>query len=1467
MNKQGLYNPIFEHDACGIGMIANIDGTKDHQIVDDALTVLENLNHRGAEGADAQTGDGAGILVQIPDEYYRDVVNFDLPVAGTYAVMQLFLSQDDLIRERQFDFIKSFIKTEGYDYLGQRDVPILKHAIGQVALSGMPYLSQVFISKEDEDFELNLYQLRKKIENHIKEVINGYFYIASLSSQTVVYKGMFTSLQLRKFYPDLENLNFKSAVALVHARFSTNTFPSWERAHPNRFMIHNGEINTIHGNVNWMTSRQNTLKHQFKEIEDTLPIVDESGSDSSIFDNALEFLIHSGRSLPHAMMMMIPEPWENDPYMNKDKKAFYEFHNFLMEPWEGPAAIVATDGKMVVASLDRNGLRPSRYLVTKQNRIILASEVGVLDIKPEDVLYKGRLTPGKILAVDLDKKRMISDEEVKMDIATKHPYQSYIDKHLVNLSDFETSPTAKPIPKVDLLTLQKAYGYTIEDIDKIIKPMAENASEAIGSMGYDAPLAILSEKPQILYHYFKHAFAQVTNPPLDGIREKIVTSSKVMLGSIGHLLKPLTESNYAMLLDGPILSNGQLKSIKNLENNTFKTKTLSTLYDKSQGAAYAKGHLDKIYQDAFDSYQEGYNLFIISDRGLDQSKVSVPMFLAASGLHHFFIEKEIRTDISIVVETADAREIHHFAALFGHGVTAINPYLVFETLKDLVKNNKIKDLTYVEAKRNYIKAATKGIMKISSKMGISTLRSYHGSQLFEAVGISEEVINQYFNGTISRLGGLNLTDIAYEMHKFHDEAFETDLDKLDPGSRYFYKRNGEQHLLSPEMIRMIHTAAKNNDYEVYKQLSDAFYNMDPVYLRHLFKFKDIKEKIDIKEVESVESILKRFKSGAMSYGSISQEAHETIAIAMNMMGGKSNSGEGGEDPSRYELTAEGHNKASAIKQIASGRFGVTSEYLNEANEIQIKMAQGAKPGEGGHLPGKKVHPWIAKTRYSTPGVGLISPPPHHDIYSIEDLAELIYDLKKVNHKARINVKLVSQAGVGTVAVGVAKGKADVILISGYDGGTGAAPQTSKQHAGLPWEIGLSEVHQTLTLNKLRNRVTLETDGKLLTGRDVAVAAILGAEEYGFATLPLVLVGCVMIRSCQNNNCPVGIATQDERLRKKFKGEPIHIINYFRMIAEELREIMASLGVRTVNELIGRHDFIEMRDDKGSEKTRTLDFSKILYNPDYEALNKESQEIDSSFDEDILVPLLTHKINHHQTGNYYFNIKNIHRSVGSYIGSMMTKTKYAFTDDFMTLNFKGSAGQSFGAFIPKGLTLKLEGDTNDYLGKGLSGGKIVIKKPEAATYKSEDNIITGNVSFYGATSGEAYIEGMSGERFAVRNSGANLVVEGTGDHACEYMTGGHVVILGKTGKNIAAGMSGGYLYIKDLDETLLNTENVEIYPLLDEDIEVIKKMLKRHVKHTDSALAKSIIDSNDYQVFKKIVSPTFFDIVSQKDDIM
>ncbi len=1477
VKKQGLYNPEYEHDACGIGFIANIDGKKSHRIVDEAIGVLENMMHRGASGADEDTGDGAGILVQIPHRFFKrecGVLGIKLPPLGDYGVANMFVHRYEEFREVQkSEFIK-IIEAEGQKFLGWREVPINVSSIGDTAFKSMPFMVQAFIKRKTVDrgldFERKLYLIRKKAAKTIVPLgyaKGGLFYVSSLSSKTIVYKGMLTAMQLRSFYLDLADLDFKSAIALVHSRYSTNTFPSWERAHPNRYLIHNGEINTIRGNVNWMRARQKSIDSDlFKDLNDIYPIIDEKGSDSSMFDNSLEFLYLTGRSLPHAMMMMIPEPWEKDKKMSETKKEFYKFNNFLMEPWEGPAAMAFTDGDIVGATLDRTGLRPSRYYVTTKNDVILSSEVGVLKINPSKIKYKGRLQPGKMLVIDTLEKRIIPDNEIKEKIASEKPYKEWNEKHIVILDDFETSTGPRPKADVNLIYLQKAFGYTFEDIHSIILPMAKEGKEPIGAMGVDSPLAVLSEKPKLLYSYFKQLFAQVTNPPIDGIREENVISSTVLLGSTGNILAPHKGSKSSMMLDGPILSNGQLKTIKEFNNEHFKTETISLLYMADKGPKEMEKALRRMFKKVDRAVDEGKNLFLLSDRGVNKEYLAIPALLAASGLHHHLIKNEIRTDVGIIVETGEAREIHHFAALFGYGVTAINPYIAFETLKDLTRNDYFGDMRYSEAKKNYIKASVKGMMKVITKMGISTLRSYHGAQIFEAIGIRQEVVDEFFRNTPSRIEGIGLREIAEENQMRHDSGFakfNLNKDILEIGGIHKYRHNGDEHYYNPETIYLLQRSARENDYSLYKDFSQKVNNEKIYTLRNLLDFHvNPLDSIPIEEVESIDNIVKRFKSGAMSYGSISIEAHQTLAMAMNMLGGKSNSGEGGEDERRFKKTEGQVSLNSAIKQVASGRFGVTSNYLVNAEEIQIKIAQGAKPGEGGHLPGSKVFPEIAKVRHSTPGVGLISPPPHHDIYSIEDLAQLIHDLKMANDKARINVKLVSEVGVGTVAAGVAKGKADVILISGYDGGTGASPMTSIHNAGLPWELGLAEVQQTLLLNKLRDRVVLETDGKLLTGVDVVKAALLGAEEFGFATVPLITMGCVMMRVCNLNTCPVGIATQDEKLRKYFTGKPEYVVNFMRFIAQEMREIMAKLGIKTVSELVGRTDKLKSREIVPHWKASHLDLSNILYTPYAPSevgrsfSSPQDHNLEKTLDKRVLVNLCKEAIENGKNVRLKLEINNTDRVVGTHLGSLITRKygKDGLKEDTILLDFVGSAGQSFGAFVPKGISLTLEGDANDYIGKGLSGGKIVVKPPKKSTFKANENIIVGNVAFYGATSGESYINGIAGERFCVRNSGVVAVVEGVGDHGCEYMTGGTVIVLGETGSNFAAGMSGGVAYLLDFDEVNCNKELILLDEKSKEDYDTIFELVTNHYKYTDSEVAKELLEDwkSNKQRFTKVI---------------
>lgn len=1477
--KQGLYDPALEHDACGMGFVVNIKGEQSHEIIDEALTVLENLSHRGASGADEHTGDGAGILIQIPHDFFQrecEVLGFALPEKGSYGVGMLFAHRYDDFRIMQMATFEKIVQEEGQKILGWREVPIDKTAVGDSAKAVMPRFIQVFIGKGPEvapgmDFERKLYIIRKRAEKIMVPMCEdkgGTFYISSLSSQTIVYKGMLTAEQLRSFYLDLADLDFASALAMVHSRFSTNTFPSWERAHPNRYIVHNGEINTIRGNVNWMKARQKCIDSPlFDDLSKVFPIVDESGSDSAMFDNSLEFLYLTGRSLPHAVMMMIPEPWEKNELMSKEKRDFYQFHDFLLEPWDGPAAMAFSDGVVVGGVLDRNGLRPSRYYVTKDDKVILASEVGVIDIKPENVRYKGRLEPGKMLLIDTKAQRIISDEEIKHSVATMHPYAEWNNRHIVYLRDLPVAQVSEQNVADDLLKQQKAFGYTFEDITKTVLPMATEGIDPVGAMGMDSPLAVLSEKPQMLYLYFKQLFAQVTNPPIDGIREEIITSSRILLGDTGNLLDPDQRNSVSLFLEHPILTNEQLSTIKNLNNGKFKTATLSILYKVADGPKAMERALDRMFRETDRAVSEGANIIVLTDRGVNEKLAPIPALLASSGLHHHLIRREIRTNMGIVLESGEPWEVHHFCTLLGYGVTAINPYLAYDTIKDLSEKGLLGELTYEEGKKNFIKASVKGVLKVLTKMGISTVRSYHGAQIFEAVGLRKDIIDKYFTLTPSRVEGIGLEEIAAESRMRHESAYLANspyTDTLEVGGYFQCKDEGEIHLYNPETVYLLQKACREGNYALYKDFSNKI-NEEEIYtLRSLLDFKyNAGDTIPIEEVESVDSIVRRFKTGAMSYGSISKEAHECLAIAMNRLGGKSNTGEGGEASERFAVMANGDSKNSAIKQVASGRFGVTSNYLVNAKEIQIKMAQGAKPGEGGQLPGRKVYPEIAKVRHSTPGVDLISPPPHHDIYSIEDLAELIHDLKNANKDARISVKLVSEVGVGTIAAGVAKGKADVILISGYDGGTGASPRTSIRNAGLPWELGLAETHQTLVLNKLRNRVVLETDGKLLSGRDVVIAAMLGAEEFGFATTPLIVIGCVMMRVCNLNTCPVGIATQDETLRKNFTGKPEYVENFMRFVAQEMREIMAKLGFRTVNEMVGRTDRLKTKENVKHWKASSLDLSQILYQPyagaDVGRFNSQAQNhlLEKSLDMKKLLRMCKPALENKKPIRAKLKINNVDRVVGTIIGSEISKRygENGLPEDTIKLTFVGSAGQSFGAFVPNGMSLELEGDANDYLGKGLSGGKIVVYPPKNSDFEPEKNIVIGNVAFYGATSGEAYINGIAGERFCVRNSGVSAVVEGVGDHGCEYMTGGKVVILGQTGRNFAAGMSGGVAYILDFDELYCNKSMVLLEVIDSEhELQEVKHLLEKHVEYTGSPQGKKILGdwpSNSHR-FTKVI---------------
>ena len=1475
LEANGMYSSQFEKDACGMGFVVNIKGKKSHDIIDDGLRILERLEHRGGAGADKDTGDGAGILVQIPHEFFKrecEVLGISLPAAGEYGVGMIFAHKYESLRNEQKRIFEEVVREEGQVVLGWREVPVDGTKVGKEAAAIRPWMIQILIGKgpdvtNNAEFERKLYVIRKLAEKRIiplSKELSSDFYIASLSSKTIVYKGMLTPGQLRDFYLDLSDLDFTSALAMVHSRFSTNTFPSWARAHPNRFLVHNGEINTIRGNVNWINAREGKAESPlFPDIKKVFPVVDDSGSDSAMFDNTLEFLHMTGRSLPHAIMMMIPEPWERNKLMSQEKHDFYEFNSFMMEPWDGPAAMGFTDGTVIGGVLDRNGLRPARYYVTTDDRVIMASEVGVVNENAENIRAKGRLEPGKMLLIDTAEQRIISDDEIKQRIATELPYDEWIKEHVIHLSEI-TQADESDVPAVeDLFRQQQAFGYTQEDLVRMIVPMAKDGKDPVGAMGADAPLAILSEKPQLLYNYFKQMFAQVTNPPIDSIREEMVTSTRVMLGNSGNLTDPNKTGTYALSMRTPILTNQELASIKALACRRMKSVTLPILFDPSKGVDGMREALKELCEKAEEAARTDQNVLILSDRGVDANHAPIPALLAVAAVHNHLIRKVLRTEIGLILESGEPREVHHFCTLIGYGVTAINPYLAFETVKDLHARKRLGDITLEKAEQNYIKAAVGGIMKVMSKMGISTVRSYHGAQIFEALGLNSDFIKKYFVNTPTRIGGIGLYGVTTEALARFDRAFKKDESVLEPGGWYGPVKDGEEHLFNPKTIDLLQESLINGDYAKYKEYSKAIRNDYHVTLRSLMELNyPVGGGIPIEEVEPEESIVKRFKAGAMSYGAISKEAHETIAIAMNRLGSTSNSGEGGEDSARFKPLPNGDSMNSEVKQIASGRFGVTANYLIHAKELQIKCAQGAKPGEGGQLPGKKVYPEIGKARHSTPGVELVSPPPHHDIYSIEDLAELIYDLKCVNKDARISVKLTSEAGVGTIAAGVAKAKADNILISGYDGGTGAAGRTSVKHAGVPWELGLSETHQTLMLNRLRDRVQLEVDSKLMTGFDVAVAAMLGAELFGFGTLPLVAVGCKMARVCNLNTCPYGVATQDEKLRARFNGKPEYVENLIIFIARELREIMARLGIRSVAELVGRIDLVRQKSQDDNFKLSRVDLKRILFHPYIDAsvghmhTIDQDHELERTLDMSKLLRMCRPAIEDQKPIRAKLAINNINRVVGTLVGSEVTRRygESGLPDNTIKLNFEGSAGQSFGAFIPKGMTLELEGDANDYLGKGLSGGTIVVYPPKKSIFEADENILIGNVAFYGATSGKSYINGVAGERFAVRNSGITAVVEGVGDHGCEYMTGGEVLVLGKIGRNFAAGMSGGYAYILDCDERYVNTGLVELRPANNDDLKRIKELVEQHVLHTNSTKGRHILENwnNFANRFTKVV---------------
>ncbi|WP_329880627.1 glutamate synthase large subunit [Veillonella parvula] len=1475
LEANGMYSSQFEKDACGMGFVVNIKGKKSHDIIDDGLRILERLEHRGGAGADKDTGDGAGILVQIPHEFFKrecEVLGINLPAAGEYGVGMVFAHKYESLRNEQKRILEEVVREEGQVVLGWREVPVDGTKVGKEAAAIRPWMIQILIGKgpdvtNNKEFERKLYIIRKLAEKRIiplSKELSSDFYIASLSSKTIVYKGMLTPGQLRDFYLDLSDLDFTSALAMVHSRFSTNTFPSWARAHPNRFLVHNGEINTIRGNVNWINAREGKAESPlFPDIKKVFPVVDDSGSDSAMFDNTLEFLHMTGRSLPHAIMMMIPEPWERNNLMSQEKHDFYEFNSFMMEPWDGPAAMGFTDGTVIGGVLDRNGLRPARYYVTTDDRVIMASEVGVVNENAENIRAKGRLEPGKMLLIDTEEQRIISDEEIKHRVATELPYNEWVKEHVIHLSEI-TQADESTIPTVDdLFKEQQAFGYTQEDLVRMIVPMAKDGKDPVGAMGADAPLAILSDKPQLLYSYFKQMFAQVTNPPIDSIREEMVTSTRVMLGNSGNLTEPNKAGTYALSMRTPILTNQELASIKALDCRRMKSVTLPILFDPTKGAEGLRDALDELCAKAEEAARTDQNVLILSDRGVDEHHAPIPALLAVAAVHNHLISKVLRTEIGLILESGEPREVHHFCTLIGYGVTAINPYLALETVRDLQARKRLGDITPEQAEKNYIKAAVGGIMKVMSKMGISTVRSYHGAQIFEALGLNTNFINKFFVNTPTRIGGIGLGGVAHEALARFERAFKSDETVLEPGGWYGPVKDGEEHLFNPKTIELLQESLINGDYTKYKEYSKAIRNDYHVTLRSLMELNyPVGGGIPIEEVEPEESIVKRFKAGAMSYGAISKEAHEAIAIAMNRLGSTSNSGEGGEDVARFKPLPNGDSMNSEVKQIASGRFGVTANYLIHAKELQIKCAQGAKPGEGGQLPGKKVYPEIAKARHSTPGVELVSPPPHHDIYSIEDLAELIYDLKCVNKDARISVKLTSEAGVGTIAAGVAKAKADNILISGYDGGTGAAGRTSVKHAGVPWELGLSETHQTLMLNRLRDRVQLEVDSKLMTGFDVAVAAMLGAELFGFGTLPLVAVGCKMARVCNLNTCPYGVATQDEKLRARFTGKPEYVENLMIFIARELREIMARLGIRSVAELVGRIDLVRQKSQDDNFKLSRVDLKRILFRPYIDAsvghmhMVDQDHELERTLDMSKLLRMCRPAIEDQKPICAKLAITNINRVVGTLVGSEVTRRygESGLPDNTIKLNFEGSAGQSFGAFIPKGMTLELEGDANDYLGKGLSGGTITVYPPKKSIFEADENILIGNVAFYGATSGTSYINGVAGERFAVRNSGITAVVEGVGDHGCEYMTGGEVLVLGKIGRNFGAGMSGGYAYILDCDERYVNTGLVELRTANNDDLKRIKELIEQHVLHTNSAKGRHILENwnNFVNRFTKVV---------------
>ncbi|MCC6236970.1 MAG: glutamate synthase large subunit [Dehalococcoidia bacterium] len=1469
---QGLYDPAHEHDSCGVGFIVHLKGKRSHQIVRDGLLALENLNHRGACGCEVNTGDGAGILIQTPDEFFRHEcarLGIHLPEAGDYGVGLLFAPRDEADRRRAQALFLSIVAEEGQLFLGWRDVPTDSTAadVGPSALAVEPVMLHALVGRgptiPDQDaFERRLYVIRKRYEKAIERSdIDGAasVYFPSLSSRTLVYKGMLTATQLDAYFPDLKDPRMVSALAMFHSRFSTNTFPSWKLAHPYRYISHNGEINTLRGNINWMTAREALFESpHFDDVNKILPIVDETGSDTAILDNAVELLVMAGWPLPQAMMMLIPEAWSGHESMPADKQAYYEYLSTVMEPWDGPASVAFTDGRAIGAVLDRNGLRPSRYVVTKDDLVLMASEVGVLPIEPERILRKGRLQPGKMFLVSLEEGRIIDDTELKLGLSQSQPYAAWLAEHVHPLASLPAGTAPAAIEGDELHRQQQAFGYTVEDLKYILAPMVNNGEEAIGSMGTDTPVAVLSSRAQPLYNYFQQLFAQVTNPPLDAIREELVTSVDTLVGPEGNLLSQDLTDVHLVKLPTPFIGNAQTAQIKALsENPLFKTAVIPMLFDPSTGPEGLAPAMSELFAAADRAVAEGSRILVLSDRGVDRDHAPIPALLAVAGLHNHLVREKKRTQVGLVLETGEPREVHHFALLVGYGASAVNPYLAIDSLPRLQADGYTPAaMTSAEAEEHYLKSLKKGVVKVMSKMGISTVQSYRGAQIFEAIGLAPDFIDHYFTKTVSRIAGIGIDTVGQEALAHHERAFPTrdgGEDDLDWGGQYQWRRDGEYHLFNPDTVFRLQHATRTGRQDIFREYTEMVNNQAEhlATLRGLFELKPAGPPIPLEEVESAEELFRRFKTGAMSYGSISAEAHETLAIAMNRIGGKSNTGEGGEDRRRFTPDANGDSRRSAIKQVASGRFGVTSEYLVNADEIQIKMAQGAKPGEGGQLPGTKVYPWIAEVRHATPGVGLISPPPHHDIYSIEDLAQLIHDLKNANTRARISVKLVAEVGVGTVAAGVAKAKSDVVLISGHDGGTGASPLTSLKHAGAPWELGLAETQQTLVLNRLRDRIRVEVDGQLKTGRDVVIGALLGAEEFGFATAPLVVMGCVMMRVCHLDTCPVGIATQNPLLRDRFAGKAEHVVNFFRFIAEEVREYMAQLGFRKLEDMVGRSDLIDMRRAVDHWKAQGLDLSAILYRPDVDesvathCVTTQDHGLEAALDQQLL-QLAAPALERGEAVRIEMPIRNVNRTVGTILGSEVTR-RYAnvgLPDDTIDIHFTGSAGQSFGAFVPSGVTLRVEGDTNDYAGKGLSGGKLIVHPSRNATFVPEENIVIGNVALYGATSGTAFFRGIAGERFGVRNSGAMAVVEGTGDHACEYMTGGRVVIVGMTGRNFGAGMSGGVAYVLDVDGNFAsrcNMEMIGLEPLEEpEDVDLVRGLLERHFEYTGSTVAVALL---------------------------